>query len=108
MTITESIRHKIESRYLPVYFELENESHHHAGPANRETHFRMVVVSAAFEGVSRLERQREVMALFDEERSRGLHALTLRLMTPLEWEKVRENFEMVSPPCAGGSKRENR
>lgn len=108
MSVTDSIRQKIEAQFQPIYFELENESHQHAGPANRETHFRMVLVSAAFEGESRIDRQRRVMALFDEERARGLHALTLRVMTPSEWEKVKGSFEMVSPPCAGGSKRINK
>lgn len=107
-SVTASLRRKIEDSFRPIHFELENESHQHAGPANRETHFRMVLVSEAFEGLSRVERQRRVMALLDEERAMGLHALTMRVMTPPEWDKVRENFEMVSPPCAGGSKRENR
>lgn len=108
MSVTASLRRKIEENFLPIYFELENESDRHAGPPNRETHFRMVLVSGAFEGVARLERQRRVMNLLDEERARGLHALTMRLMSPSEWDKIRDGFEMASPPCAGGSKRENR
>jgi BolA protein len=108
MTLTESIRSKLQKAFAPEILDLENESHQHSGPANGETHFRLILVSPAFEGVARVDRQRQVMALFDEERSRGLHALTMRVMTPSEWDKVKDQFEMVSPACHGGSKREKR
>ena len=108
MTITQAITAKIQESFAPTHFELENESHNHGGGAPGETHFRLVVVSPAFDGLSRIDRQRKVMDLFTEERARGLHALTLRVMTPDEWDKVRDSFEMVSPACRGGSKREVR
>lgn len=104
--IESSIRQKLEARFAPIHLELENESHNHAGghgPA--ETHFRLVLVSPAFENQSRIDRQRQVMALFDEERAQGLHALTMRVMTPQEWSAVKDSFAMESPACHGGSKR---
>jgi BolA protein len=104
MSIEASIRDKVINAFKPEYMELENESHSHSVPANSETHFRLLVVSAVFEGKSRLDRQRLVNDLFADERARGLHALSLRTLTPAEWELVREDFEMTSPPCYGGSK----
>lgn len=103
MSIADSLRAKLEQAFRPLYLELENESHQHAGPGS-ETHFRLVLVSDAFSGLSRVDRQRRVMDLFDEERGRGLHALTLRVMTPQEWEPIKDSFQMQSPACAGGSK----
>ncbi len=104
-SIEESIRVKVTSQLEPEYLEVENESHGHNVPKNSETHFRLVVVSAHFDGQSRLERQRKVQDLFQEERTRGLHALTMRLMTPAEWDLVKADFQMQSPPCHGGSKK---
>lgn len=103
--IEASIRQKVQDRFQPTYYELENESHGHNVPSGSETHFRLVVVSDAFEGKSRLDRQRMVNELFNEERARGLHALTMRTFTPVEWESARADFAMPSPPCHGGSKR---
>lgn len=106
MSIEIRIRQKIEAIFCPVFFELENESHQHAGPAHRETHFRMILVSEIFVGMNRVDRQRRVMALLSEERAEGLHALTFRAFAPEEWEQVKDQFVMASPPCAGGSRRE--
>lgn len=105
MTIADSIRGKLESAFAPVFLELENESHSHSVPKNSETHFKLVLVSSAFEGVNRLDRQRMVTDLLKDERERGLHALTQRVLTPAEWDKVKDSFQMESPACHGGSKR---
>lgn len=102
MKLQNSIQAKIEKAFKPSHFEIENESSNHHRPAGSETHFRLVVVSDHFEGVSRVERQRQVAALFDEERAAGLHALTQRVMTTKEWDAVKADFEMKSPTCRGG------
>ena len=104
MTIEESIRTKVQTQLQPVYLHLENDSHQHAGPGS-QTHFSLVVVAQIFEGKSRIERQRLINDLFPEERQQGLHALTMRTFTPGEWDKVKADFEMQSPPCHGGSKK---
>jgi len=100
MSIEKSMREKVEKTFSPTHLELENESkNHHRG--GRETHFKLLVVSALFEGLSRVERQRQVQLLFDQERAQGLHALTLRLLTPDEWEKNKDRLSFQSPKCAG-------
>ena len=88
----------------PVHLEIENESHSHSG--NRtESHFKILVVSEAFEGLGRLDRQRQVNALMSEELATGLHALTQRLLSPTEWEMQKSSLNFESPACGGGSKR---
>ena len=49
-----------------------------------ETHFRVIVVTAAFAGLSRLERQRRVMDVLSDELSGPVHALAIRARTPDE------------------------
>jgi stress-induced morphogen len=86
----------------PVHFELENESDQHSGPKGRETHFKLLIVSPQFENQSRVDRQRQVFDLLKNEMQTGLHALSLRALTPEEWEKqktqkTQNSFQ--SPEC---------
>jgi BolA protein len=46
----------------------------------------MVIVSSAFDGVSRVNRSRMVHEVLADELGSGLHALTLTLRTPQEEE----------------------
>lgn len=78
----------LEERLQPVALDVIDESHLHAGHAGArpegETHFRLDVVSTAFEGKSRVERHRIVNGLLEEAFRRGLHALAVRARTPGE------------------------
>jgi BolA protein len=100
-----ALREKIEKAFNPEYYELENESHRHSVPKNSETHFRLLVVSTAFEAKSRIDRSRMVNELMKPLMIKGLHALSQRTMTPPEWGKMKETFVMVSPECQGRAKR---
>lgn len=68
--------------------ELADESSRHAGHAGArpggETHYRLRMVSAAFEGLNRVARQRLVYQALGEEFDTGLHALSLDLKTEAE------------------------
>ena len=102
MSVEETIRRKIEEGLSPAHLEIANESHMHSVPKGSETHFKVVVVSSAFSGKSPVERHRAVNALLAAEFQSGLHALSLRTMTPEQWEAPPPPLE--SPPCLGGSK----
>jgi BolA protein len=85
------IRDTLTMRFTPVTLEIEDESAKHAGhahrtgaPAGGETHYRLVLVSQAFAGQSRLERSRAVNEALKAEFNTGLHALSLKLKTPDE------------------------
>lgn len=96
--IAESIQAKVTSALSPTHLELEDESHtHHRG--GQETHFRLVVVSPVFEGLSRVDRQRKVYALLETERSQGLHALAMWTYTPAEWSALAPSADTSSPHC---------
>ena len=88
MRIAETIRTKLEAAFSPQELVIEDESHRHAGHAGArpggETHFRVAIVSAAFDGLGRVERQRRVHAVLAEELKAQVHALSLKLSTPGE------------------------
>lgn len=93
------IRHILTENLKPSVLGIENESHQHAGPAT-ETHYKVLVVADCFKGLSRIERQRKVQDLLNEEFSQGLHALTQRALTPEEYQAgAGDGF--VSPACLG-------
>jgi stress-induced morphogen len=69
-----------------------------------ETHFKILAVSELFAGVSRLDRQRQIKDRLSDEFKSGLHALTIRALTPDEYDKgLAEGF--VSPSCANRARK---
>jgi len=88
MTMAETIREKLTAALAPVAVEVVDESARHAGHAGSrpggETHFNVRIVSAAFEGLSRVERQRRVYAALADELKARVHALSLTTLTPGE------------------------
>lgn len=92
----------LSTALVPVYLEIEDESHMHSGPRS-ETHFKVLIVSEKFEGKSRVDRQRMVNDLLKVELQTGLHALTQKTLTPGEWATQKEKLQFESPACLGGS-----
>ena len=96
MKVADNIRHKLTASFAPVALEVVDESHRHAGHAGAtrddgshgETHFHVRIVSDAFEGVGRVERQRRIHAALEAEFKGGLHALSLSALTPTEARKA--------------------
>ena len=88
MNMADTIRDKLSAAFAPVALEVRDESAMHAGHAGArpggETHFRVHVVSMAFDGLSRVERQRRVYAALADEMKTRVHALALVTQTPSE------------------------
>jgi BolA protein len=91
--IASIIREKLTAELAPTRLEIEDDSarhagHHHEGGMDAkpggESHFNLTVVSAAFEGQTRVMRQRRVNTLLAEELAGPVHALSIRAMTPQE------------------------
>lgn len=93
------IEELINKSFSPHYLEIENESHKHSRGV--ETHYRVLLVSKIFEGLSRVDRQRRVYSCLESELNSGLHALALQLMTEAEWEQSGQKIHL-SPACQGG------
>lgn len=99
MSVQSAIENKVQAEFSPSHWEIENESHKHSSGLGAESHFRLLLVSEGFEGLNRVARQRKVFDLLKDE-MQSIHALSLRLLTPQEWEKGQgEGFQ--SPKCAG-------
>ncbi len=94
MSVAETIRSKLNDGLSPASLVIEDESAQHAGHAGArpggESHFRVTIVSAAFTGRSRVERQRAVYGILADELAGPVHALSLTTRSPEE-EEVREN-----------------
>lgn len=95
---------KLRAALDPVHLEIVNESSMHNVPPGSETHFKILVVSQRFADRSLLERQRLVYDLLGDEFRSGLHALTMKTLTPAQWEQAGGRVELKSPLCRGGSK----
>jgi BolA protein len=87
-TMAGTIHEKLARAFAPVELAVHDESALHAGHAGArpggETHFRVKIVAAAFEGLSRVERQRRVYAALSREMEGQVHALSLTTLTPGE------------------------
>jgi len=83
MTVAATIREKLTEAFAPATLEIIDESHLHAGHVGArpegETHFRVHMSATAFEGVSRVERQRQVYAVLADELAGPVHALALKI-----------------------------
>lgn len=88
MSVSETIRTKLQAALAPSRIEIRDESHLHAGHSGArpggESHFRILVVSPVFEGLSRLERQRRVNEALKEELAGPVHALAMTTLAPGE------------------------
>jgi BolA protein len=88
MDVAEIIRSKLTEALSPLRLEIVDDSAKHQGHAGwrpgGETHFNVTVVSAAFDGKSRVERQRMVYGILAAEMADRVHALALTTRTPAE------------------------
>lgn len=88
MSVADSIQEKLIAAFDDAVVEVRDESHLHAGHAGAreggESHFRVRIVSPAFEGLSRVARQRLVNDVLREEMTAQIHALAMKTLTPQE------------------------
>jgi BolA family transcriptional regulator, general stress-responsive regulator len=86
MTAEQRIREKLMVALEPTRLDVINESEMHAGhrssPGTGESHFRIVVVSPKFTGVSRVNRHRLVNEALADELAGRIHALALATYAP--------------------------
>lgn len=82
------IRDKLTTALEPVRLEIEDDSARHHGHAGArpggESHFNVLIESAAFEGVNKVARQRLVYKALAEEMADQVHALSVKALAPGE------------------------
>ncbi|HHF7374411.1 BolA family protein [Legionella bozemanae] len=97
----------VSQELVPVYLNVEDESANHHVPEGAQTHFKITVVSSRFIDLSRIARHRLLNQLLKEEFELGLHALSMHLFTPDEWND-RNKTVLQSSVCKGGFNKEKR
>ena len=102
-----SLEAKLRDKLEPQHLEVVNESHMHSVPKDAETHFKVVVVSSQFEGMSAVKRHQLVYGVLADEMSKkpaqgGIHALAITSRTPAEWAASPEANQ--SPLCSNKGK----
>jgi BolA family transcriptional regulator, general stress-responsive regulator len=107
MRTQDIIERKLAERFAPAHLEVVNESGNHNVPRGAETHFKVVLVAAAFEGLRLIARHRLVNETLSEQLAGGVHALAIHTYTEAEW-RARFGAAPLSPPCHGGSAAEAR
>ena len=84
--IRDRIEAKLRERLAPTHLVVTDDSHQHAGHSGArpggQTHFSVEIVSAAFQGKSRIGCHRAINALLAEEFADGVHALAISARAP--------------------------
>lgn len=87
----QQIEQKITQAFSPTELVLENESHMHSGYfEGKESHFKLTVVSDAFQGKRLVQRHQMVYQLLADDLTSGggqIHALAIHAFTPQERQK---------------------
>ncbi|MDB5620599.1 BolA family protein [Tardiphaga sp.] len=88
MTIKDTITEKLHQAFVPESLHVIDESHLHEGHSGHrpggETHFRVDIVSDAFEGKTRIDRHRMINTALAAELAGPVHALALKAQTKAE------------------------
>ena len=87
MNRVERIRTLLHASLAPAACAVDDESHLHAGHAGAASgggHYRLRLVSARFEGLSKVARHRLVYDALHEMMPQEIHALAMTLLTPGE------------------------
>ena len=91
MSVADAIRAKLTAAFVPQSLHVYDDSERHHGHAGArvggESHFRVMIVSSAFEGLSRVDRHRKINETLAEELRTQVHALQLTTLTPEEAAK---------------------
>jgi BolA protein len=98
MDMRERIQHAVQT-LQPLHVEVHDESQMHS--RGQQTHYKAVIVSQHFDGLSPVRRHHAVYAALRELMPQ-FHALALHTYTPDEWQQ--QGVAPASPTCRGGSK----
>ena len=79
---------RLHAALTPTLLQVVNESHLHAGhrgsPGTGDSHFRVIITSAQFIGLTRLARQRLVNQTLSDLIGNPIHALAMETNTTLD------------------------
>ena len=86
--VAQQMKERLEAAFAPTRLDIIDDSDKHHGHAGHreggESHFTVVIESAAFSGLGRVERQRRINRALAEELAGPVHALSIRATAPGE------------------------
>jgi stress-induced morphogen len=95
LDLVKDIERRMRARYNPIYLDVENQGSCDAMKVA------IVMVSAAFEGQTRINRQRDVQSILKPDLDNGrLHALSCKLNTPAEYAQVAQEGQLSDAKAA--------
>ena len=87
-TMQSEIEVRLREKFAPSALKVINDSAKHAGHSgddgSGESHFTIQIESAAFTGVSRLQRQRQVIAALGDIVGERVHAVAINASEPAD------------------------
>ena len=87
-TLRDWMEARLREQLAPTRLDVIDESHLHEGHSGHrpggETHFRVYIVSPAFQGKSRIERHRMINTTLSAELAGSVHALAINAQAPGE------------------------
>jgi len=92
MNLTKKIEQKLTETFYPSVLNISDQSHLHIGHSGNdsngiESHFKIEIVSSAFESYSSFERHRWMNQVLSEE-IKLLHAITFKIYTNEEYDTI--------------------
>lgn len=97
MKIQKALEEKLNTGLSPLILKVINESPDHNVPEQSESHFRVLIVSDQFKGLSPIKRHQKVHNLIKEE-LKIVHAFSQSTFTSEEWVNGGGKIP-ASPPC---------
>lgn len=83
----------------PEYIEVLNESHMHSSGKGANSHFKVIIVTTAFDGLRAVARHQKIYQIVNPQQN-AIHALAIHAYTPDEWAKKQQTV-ISSPNCMG-------
>lgn len=85
-TVASEMEELLTKAFAPTRLEIINDSAHHAGHSgddgSGESHFTVVIEAAEFASMTRLARQREVIAALGDIVGERVHAVAIKASAP--------------------------
>jgi BolA protein len=105
MNLAREIEQTLAAHWHLYLVSVEDESHQHAVPAGKQSHFKVTLVTDAFQGLSLVKRHQAVYRVLSAFLETGVHALALHTYTLEEW-RLKGHSAPASPVCQGRNHRE--
>lgn len=86
MTRAQRMHQLLQQAFQPVHLQLVDDSALHS--RGSESHFRLLIVSSMFEGLSLVQRHKRVMQVLESEFQSGLHSISQKTISLQEWAKA--------------------